>query len=114
MNTSEMRTVEQIRSQYGERTVTKLDELKALDKKVKLPARLFAYLFGAAGSLVLGTGMCLAMQVIGSSMSAGIGIGLLGIAMVSVTYPLYQVILKARKKKYADAILALSDAALNA
>ena len=42
-------------------------------------------------------------------MLPGIVIGLLGIAMVSVNYPIYKSILSARRKKYADKIIALSD-----
>ena len=115
--TTEMKTVEQIRDSYVEKEMTKFDELKALDKKVKLPAEIFAYVFGSLSSLVLGTGMCLAMKVIGASLSfampLGIGVGILGIALVSVNYPIYQKILKSRKKKYANRIMELSNSLLN-
>ena len=111
--TTEMKTVEQIRDSYVEKGITKFDELKALDKRVKRPAEIFAYVFGSLSSLVLGTGMCLAMKVIGDMMALGIVIGVVGIGMVSVTYALYQKILKARKRKYSADILALSDELLN-
>ena len=52
--TTEMKTVEQIRDSYVEKGITKFDELKALDKRVKLPAEIFAYVFGSLSSLVLG------------------------------------------------------------
>ena len=93
---------------------TKIDELKALDKKVKLPADIFAYIFGSIGSLVLGTGMCLAMGVIGNGlMIPGIIIGCAGILAVSINYFVRNNILKSRKKKYADKIIELSDGILN-
>jgi ABC-type Fe3+ transport system permease subunit len=115
--TTEMKTVEQIRDSYVEKGITKFDELKALDKRVKLPAEIFAYVFGSLSSLVLGTGMCLAMKVIGAGLSfampLGIGVGILGIALVSVNYPIYQKILKSRKKKYARRIMELSNSLLN-
>lgn len=113
MNNYETVKVEQIRQEYMEKKPTKLDELKALDRKVKVPAEIFAYTFGSVGALVLGTGMCLAMEVIGSMMALGIVIGLVGIGMVSVTYALYQKLLKSRKQKYAKQILELSNALLN-
>ena len=113
MNNYETVKVEHIREQYAEKRVTKFDELKALDKKVKRPAEIFAYTFGVVGALVLGTGMCLAMKVIGDMMALGIVIGVVGIGMVSVTYALYQKILKSRKRKYAAQILAQSDELLN-
>lgn len=53
--------------------------------------------------------MCLAMQVIGNMMPLGIVIGVVGIAMVSANYFIYRAMLNARKRKYADEILALSD-----
>ena len=113
MSTAELRSVEKIRNQYTEREVTKLDELKALDRKVKRPAGVFAYVFGTIGALVLGTGMCLAMKIIGDLMIPGIIIGLAGIAMVSSTYSIYKAILKSRKNKYSSQIIEISDDLLN-
>lgn len=109
MNASEQKNVERIRAAYTDHEVTKLDELKQLNKKVKRPTQILAYAFGTVGALVLGTGMCLAMEVIGDLMIAGIGIGLVGIAMVSLTYPIYQKMLNKRRQKYAEQIITLSD-----
>ncbi len=100
--------VEKIKAQYLPREKTKTEELKALDKRVRRPAEIFAYAFGTVGSLVLGTGMCLAMKVLGNAMPLGIVIGLAGIAMVSVNYFLYKKLLKRRKQKHAKEILDLS------
>ena len=107
--------VEKIRNNYITKTKeqTKLDELKELDKKVKTPVRVFAYTYGTIGSLILGTGMCLAMKVIGNLMAFGIVVGLLGIVMVSTTYEIYKRLLAKRKEKYANTILAKSDELLN-
>lgn len=88
---------------------TKFEELKELDKKVKKPAKIFSYIYGAVGSLVMGTGMCLAMGVIGSSMGLGIVLGLAGIGLVSSTYPLHKKILNVRKEKYAPQIISKSN-----
>lgn len=114
MNATETKVTERIRNQYTEREPTKLDELRALDKKVKRPANVFAYIFGTVGSLVLGTGMCLAMKVIGDMMPLGIAVGLVGIAWVSLTRPIHKAILKSRKKKYSEKVFELSDHILNA
>ena len=115
--TTEIKTIEKIRASYTEKEITKFDELKELDKKVKRPAQVFAYVFGSISSLVLGTGMCFAMKVIGATLSfampLGIGVGLLGILLVSINYPLYKSILKKRKNKYAPKIFELSDSLLN-
>ena len=111
--TNEMKTIERIRASYTEKEITKLDKLKKLDKKVKRPAQIFAYVYGSLSSLVLGTGMCLAMKVIGNNMALGIGIGLVGIALTLTTYPIFKAILKRRKNKYAKQIFELSDSLLN-
>ena len=113
MNTNDKKTVEKIRGEYTPAEKTKLDELRALDRKVKRPASTFAYIFGTVGALVLGTGMCLAMEVIGNMMIAGIAIGLVGIAMVSLTYPIYNKLLAARRAKYSAKIITLSDEILD-
>lgn len=111
--TTEQKTIEKIRASYIENKTTKFDELKELDKRVKRPAQIFAYVYGSISSLVLGTGMCLAMQVIGDSMAIGIGIGLVGIALTLTTYPIFKAIIKRRRKKYAKQIFKLSDSLLN-
>ena len=110
---TEKKTIEKIRESYTEKGTTKFDELKALDKKVKRPAQIFAYVYGSLSSLVLGTGMCLAMKVIGDSMAIGIGIGLVGIALTLTTYPIFKATMKRRIKKYAKQIFELSDSLLN-
>ena len=112
MKNYEIVEVQKIREQYTEKKTTKFDELRELDTRVKRPAEVFAYTFGSIGALVLGTGMCLAMKVIGNMMPLGIVVGIVGIGMVTVTYSLYKGLLKARKKKYSKQIFELSDSLL--
>lgn len=115
MLNNEKNLVEKIKNNYTAKSneKTKLDELKALDKKVKRPPTIFAYIYGVVGALVLGVGMCLAMEVIGNLMPLGIVIGLLGIAMVSTAYPIYHKILNRRKAIYSEDILRISNELLN-
>ncbi len=107
--------VEKIRSQYTETEHTELDELKALDAKVKRPANVFGYTYGSIGAIVMGTGMSLVMTDIGSvlgmaaTLIPGIAVGVVGLLMSCTTYPIYKKILNSRKKKYAHQILELSD-----
>lgn len=88
---------------------TGLEEAKRLDKKCKLPVSIFTYTFGVVGTLLLGVGMCLAMKVIGDGsalfIAIGVIVGLLGILIVSVNYPLYSYFLIKRKEKYSSSIL---------
>ncbi len=107
--------VQKIRSQYTEKESTELDALRALDAKVKKPANVVAYTFGSISAIIMGAGMSLVMTDIGSdiglkvSMTPGIAIGVVGMAMAIANYPLYKRMLNSRKKKYADKIIALSD-----
>lgn len=102
-------TAQKIREEYTEKKPGKIDELVALDKQVKRPAKALAYAVGTVGSLVLGSGMCLAMGVIGKRKLPGILIGTAGIAILAGNYHLYQTYLKSRKAEYAERILSLSE-----
>jgi len=107
--------VQKIRTQYTEKEPSRLDELKALDRKVKKPANVFAYVSGSISAIIMGMGMSLVMTELGSylglgsSMVPGIVIGLIGMAMAIANYPIYTRLLASRRKKYADEIIALSD-----
>jgi len=107
--------VQKIRTQYTEKEHTDLDELKELDRKVKRPANVFAYIFGSVSAMIMGSGMSLVMTDIGEivgipdPMVYGIGIGVVGMFMAIVNYSIYKGILSHRRKKYADKIIALSD-----
>lgn len=99
---------EKLREEYAPKKHTGLDEAKKLDKKAKLPACIFTYVLGISGALILGVGMCLAMQIIGNGtfmMILGIILGLMGIVMISINYPIYKHILNIRKEKYAAKII---------
>ena len=110
MNTDRI-YAESIAKEYAPKDHSKIVALRKLDKRAKRPANVFAYTFGVISSLVLGTGMCLAMQVIGSStthMILGIVIGSVGIIGCSVNYPIHKKILNAGKQKYAYEIVQLA------
>ncbi|MBE5964911.1 MAG: dihydropteridine reductase [Lachnospira sp.] len=113
--------VQKIRTQYMEKesTLSELDELKKLDAQVKKPANIFAYTFGSISALVMGAGMSLVMTDIGSTigindpMVPGILIGVIGMILAIINYPIYKKILTNRKDKYAKQILELSDKIIN-
>jgi len=118
-NNSQNYMVEKIRSQYIEKESTELDALRKLDAKVKKPANIFAYVFGGLGAVVMGSGMSLIMTDIGEKigmtevMTPGIVIGVVGMLVALINYPIYKKILGSRRKKYAAEIIALSDKITN-
>lgn len=107
--------VQKIRSQYTEKESTELDALRELEAKVKRPANVFAYVFGSISTIIMGAGMSLVMTDIGTrvglsdSMLPGIIIGIAGMFMAIINYPIYKGIIGARRRKFADKIIAVSD-----
>ena len=120
MNKNDQQFIAQkIRTQYMEKQSTELDALRELDAKVKRPANVFAYTFGSISAVVMGAGMSLVMTDIGatlgiaSAMVPGIVIGVIGLGMALLTYPIYKSIMASRRKKYGAEILALSEKIMN-
>ncbi len=120
MNQNPIAAAEKIRARYTETPKTDVDALRALDRRVRRPATVLAYLFGSVSSLVMGLGMCFSMDVIPAGkycgvtvsedmMIPGLIIGTVGLAACALTYPLYRGILNARRRKYRGEVLALSD-----
>ena len=110
---------QKIRTQYMEKEATELDALRELDAKVKRPANVFAYTFGSIAAIVMGAGMSLVMTEIGaivgiaSAMPVGIAVGIVGMALAIVNYPIYKGILNFRKKKYGAQIIELREKIIN-
>ena len=110
MNTDKI-LAEAIAKDYIPKENSKIVALKKLDKKAKLPATVFTYTFGIIASLIAGTGMCFAMQVIGSGIAGlvlGIVIGIIGFVLCGINYPLYKKMLEKSKAKYAYEIVELA------
>ena len=112
-------TAQKIRDQYTEKKTTELDELRELDARVKRPVNVFAYVFGSISAIVMGAGMSLIMtdisNVVGISdpLIPGIIIGVIGLIMAIINYPIYNAMLSSRKKKYSGKILELSEKIMN-
>ena len=107
MNTDKI-WAESIAKDYAPKDSSKIVALKKLDSRAKLPATIFTYTCGIVSALVFGTGMCLAMQVIGSSMVLGIIVGIIGMIGCGINYPIYKKMLEKGKSKYAYEIVELA------
>ncbi len=111
MNTDKI-YAESIAKEYAPKDTSKVIALKKLDTKAKQPANIAAYTIGIVSALIMGTGMCLAMQVIGAqtmaSMVLGIVIGILGMVGMGINYPIYKKLLEKGKKKYCFEIVQLA------
>lgn len=107
--------VNKIRSQYIQNDKKELKELVNLDKKVKLRPSILAYVLGTIGALIMGFGMSLTMTNIGSTlgikntMLIGTILGIIGIVICVINYPINNKYLEVRKAKFSTEILRLTD-----
>lgn len=111
MNTDKI-YAESIANEYSPKDTSKVVALKKLDQKAKLPSEIFTYTFGIVAALIFRLGMCLSMKVIGPGTTAvtaiGIVIGVIGMLMVDINYPIYKKLREKGKKKYAYEIVQLA------
>ena len=115
----EQEEIKVIRKKYAapEETEDKMAQLRRLDAGVTQKAQAVSLVFGVIGALILGMGMSLAMTDIGKiiglaegmAMLVGILIGIIGVVLVCVAYPLYNRIVKKERKKIAPEIIRLTD-----
>lgn len=103
--------VEKIRNKYIPKEESKMEQLIRLDKQAERPGTIASIGIGVLGMLIMGVGMCCTM-VWNNSISvfvAGIVIGLIGMAIAGVAYPIYKKITEKERAKVADQIIALSN-----
>ena len=115
----EQAELKRIRDKYTAPTETedKMTRLRRLDASVTNTAQAVALVFGVIGTLILGFGMSLCMtdlgEIIGSyrdmAMAIGIIVGIVGGILASLAYPIYNAIVKAKRKKLAPEIIRLTD-----
>ena len=115
----EQAEMKRIREKYTAPSDTedKMARLRRLDASVTQTAQAVAIVFGIIGVLILGFGMSLVMtdisEILGPyrdmAMVIGIVIGTVGGVLVSLAYPIYNAIVKARRKKLAPEIIRLTD-----
>ena len=115
----EQEEIKAIRNKYvaPEQMEDKMTQLRRLDASVSQKATMVALIFGVIGTLILGTGMSLAMTELGKAIGLGVGmamligvlIGIVGIVLVCVAYPIYNRILKKERERIAPEIIRLTD-----
>lgn len=109
--------VENIRKKYLPREEDKMEQLRRLHRCATEKAQARSIALGVTGTLVMGTGMSLAMTDIGAvfgqgrelAMLVGVVIGLVGIALVALAYPTYNRVLQKERARIAPEILRLTD-----
>lgn len=105
----EQEEVRRIRDKYIPKEENKMEQLRKLDESATKPGMIAALTVGIISTLIFGVGMCCTMVWAETMFIPGIMIGVIGIAGILATYPLYSHITKKRRKKLAPEILRLAD-----
>ena len=115
----EQAEIKAIRKKYTpkEQREDPMTQLRRLDARVTQKATAYSLAVGVIGALILGLGMSLAMTDIGAilgmlenlALAVGIVVGIVGIALVCVAYPLYNHVVKKEREAIAPEILRLTD-----
>lgn len=106
--------VEEIRKAYLPKQEDKMAALRRLHAVPTQKAQAASLAIGIMGALILGTGMSLCLTEFGAplggaAMALGIVVGIAGMALVALAYPVYKRILESEREKIAPEILRLSD-----
>lgn len=105
----EQAELKKIREKYIPKEPDKMEQLRKLDQSVTHKSTTAALIIGIVGTLVMGIGMCCTMVWAGIWFIPGIIIGMIGIALLSAAYPLYNHIIKKEREKIAPEVIRLTD-----
>ena len=110
----QQREIEAIRKKYLPKEEDKMEQLRRLHAIPTQKAQAASIAIGVLGVLILGTGMSLCMTELGAALGAwamviGILVGVVGLVMVALAYPLYNAVLRKARRRIAPEILRLSE-----
>lgn len=110
----QQKEVEAIRKKYLPREEDKMEQLRKLHAIPTQKAQAASLAVGVIGALILGTGMSLCMTELsgflgGTAMFIGIPVGIVGMVLVALAYPLHNRVLKKQREKIAPQVLQLTD-----
>ena len=106
--------VEEIRKAYLPKEEDKMERLRKLHAIPTQRAQALSLAIGIVGALILGTGMSLCMTELGDflggrAMLVGIPVGIVGLILTALAYPLYNRTLNKERVKIAPEVLRLTD-----
>lgn len=106
--------VEQIRSLYLPKAEDKMEQLRKLHSIPTKKAQTVSLSVGIIGALIMGFGMSLCLTDLGAKLGSlamvlGIAVGLTGLVLAALAYPLYSRTLKKERALIAAKILQLTD-----
>ncbi len=87
----------------------KMEQLRRLDQGATKKGAIISIVMGVMGCLLLGVGMCCTMVWMEKWFIPGVILGIIGIAIVAMAYPLYTRIIRKEREKIAPQILKLTE-----
>lgn len=113
----EQAELKKLRQKYQPQEETKMDKLRRLDSHVTKKAAKASLIVGIVGALIMGTGMSFVMTDFGENfgivgetgIGIGIFVGIVGMILISVAYPVYNNVVKKEREKIAPEILRLTE-----
>ena len=105
----EQQELKRIREKYLPKEENKMEQLRSLDSKATGKATMIAIIIGVIGALLLGVGMCCTMVWQGKWFVPGILVGIIGIGIVAIAYPVYNKTLTTEREKIAPEVLRLTE-----
>ena len=111
---AQQQEIENIRKKYLPKEEDKMVQLRRLHQSATQKAQAWSIGLGVIGALIMGTGMSLAMTELGAlvgelAMVIGVVIGVAGMALVALAYPVYNRVLQKERQRIAPDILRLTD-----
>ncbi len=105
----EQEEIKRIREKYLPKEADRMQQIRDLDKSVTTKGTVLSLILGILGTLVMGLGMSMCLVWGEKLFVMGVIIGVLGIAALSIAYPVYSYITKKEKERVALLILSLTE-----
>lgn len=103
------REAEDIRKKYLPKEISKMEQLKALDRRVQTAGMVQGLTLGIIGVLVFGIGMCFGLGGFEGPQWPAVPFCLLGTCLMAPAYPVSRAIFQRTKDRLTPEILRLSD-----
>lgn len=105
----QQKEIEQIRKRYLPQEEDKMEQLRKLDQSATKKGTIYSIVVGVIGTLAMGVGLTCTLEWGETLLIPGIFIGLIGMALIGIAYPLYARVTKKEREKIAPQILALTE-----
>ena len=111
---AQQQEIKNIRKKYLPKEEDKMEQLRKLHRSAGEKAQTCSIALGVIGTLILGTGMSLFMTDLGAVLGGlspvtGICVGVTGMILLAMAYPVYNRVLRRERQRIAPRILQLTE-----